>query len=541
MASFIHFMQGSFFGQVVYHFSGRKLFQYNEEKADYVIPEKYLLNTPPSPRTEDNVSVKEDNEQLQKLHSNRIIVTWESDDDPDNPHNWPLSHKVLFISQIGFLTWSIYMGSSIYIPGEQQLMQEFGISAVVATLPLSLFVMGYGLGPMVFSPLSEHPVIGRMYVYIVTLFVFVILQIPTALSKNIGSLLILRFLSGFFASPALATGGASIGDVLSISRLPNGLALWGLSAVLGPVLGPLLGGVFAQGLSWRWTFWFELIITATSFGLLIFTFPESSQEALLYRKVQRLRKITGNEKLVSCGNLRVEKMTLKEVAIDTLWRPIKITLSEPIVLSLNMHVALVYAVLYLWFEAFPILLIQVHHFNLIQTGVGFVSVQIGVILGAIILLVFLYYKYTKPLESGQQVAPEMFLAAAIPNAVCLPAGLFIFGWTTSPNIHWIVPLIGAAISALGMYGIFQCTFDYFGMSFYRFLASVFASNNIFRSGFASAFPLFARAMYNNLGTARFPIGWGSSILGFISSVMVLIPVILYRYGVSLRARSRYAN
>jgi DHA1 family multidrug resistance protein-like MFS transporter len=112
MASFIHFMQGSFFGQVLYHLSGKRLFQYKEEKADYVIPEKYLLNSPPSPRTEDNASVKENNEQSKELDSNGIVVTWESDDDPDNPHNWPLSHKVLFISQVGFLTWSIYMGSS---------------------------------------------------------------------------------------------------------------------------------------------------------------------------------------------------------------------------------------------------------------------------------------------------------------------------------------------------------------------------------------------------------------------------------------------
>ena len=198
MASFIHFMQGSFFGQMTYHVSGKRLFLHKEEKADYVIPAKYLLNNSPSPATQNSTRIKEDNDQLQELDSSRIIVAWESDDDPDNPHNWPLSHKVLFISQIGFLTWSIYMGSSIYVPGQLQLMQEFGISAVVATLPLSLFVLGYGLGPMVFSPLSEHPAIGRMYVYIVTLFVFVILQIPTALSKNIGSLLILRFLSGVF-------------------------------------------------------------------------------------------------------------------------------------------------------------------------------------------------------------------------------------------------------------------------------------------------------------------------------------------------------
>jgi MFS transporter, DHA1 family, multidrug resistance protein len=63
------------------------------------------------------------------------------------------------------------------------------------------------------SPLQEIPLFGRNPVYMITLGIFAVLQIPTALSPNIGSLLVLRALSGFFASPALATGGASLGDM----------------------------------------------------------------------------------------------------------------------------------------------------------------------------------------------------------------------------------------------------------------------------------------------------------------------------------------
>jgi DHA1 family multidrug resistance protein-like MFS transporter len=100
---------------------------------------------------------------------------------------------------------------------------------------------------------SDHPAIGRVYIYIITLTIFVILQIPTALSKNIGSR-VLRFISGIFVSPALATGGASVGDVLTLSWIPVGLASWGVSVVCGPVLGPLIGGALAVEVSWRWTF-----------------------------------------------------------------------------------------------------------------------------------------------------------------------------------------------------------------------------------------------------------------------------------------------
>ncbi len=61
--------------------------------------------------------------------------------------------------------------------------------------------------------MSEIPQIGRNPVYIGTLFVFVLFQIPTALSVNFGMLLAFRFVTGFIGSPILATGGASLSDV----------------------------------------------------------------------------------------------------------------------------------------------------------------------------------------------------------------------------------------------------------------------------------------------------------------------------------------
>lgn len=108
------------------------------------------------------------------------------------------------------------MGSAIYTPGIDEIMEQFNISQTVATLPLSLFVIAYGIGPMVFSPMSENAIFGRTSIYVVSLFIFFILQIPTALVNNIAGLCILRFLGGIFASPCLATGAASVGDVISL-------------------------------------------------------------------------------------------------------------------------------------------------------------------------------------------------------------------------------------------------------------------------------------------------------------------------------------
>ena len=121
-------------------------------------------------------------------------------------------------------------------------METFHVSQVAATLGLCLFVAGYGLGPMVWAPLSEIPQIGRNPIYIGTLAVFVVLQVPTALAVNFGMLLAFRFITGFVGSPVLATGGASIADMFPPKKRAYGIGIWGIAAVCGPVLGPLVGG-----------------------------------------------------------------------------------------------------------------------------------------------------------------------------------------------------------------------------------------------------------------------------------------------------------
>ncbi|CUM53621.1 unnamed protein product [Debaryomyces tyrocola] len=79
------------------------------------------------------------------------------------------------------------------------------------------------------------------------------------------------------------------------------------------------------------------------------------------------------------------------------------------------------------------------------------------------------------------------------------------------------------------------------MSFPHYVASVFSSNGLVRSLFGGAFPLFGKPLYDNLATKQFPVGWVSSILGFISLSMISIPVFFYLNGPRLRARSNYSK
>jgi DHA1 family multidrug resistance protein-like MFS transporter len=113
-------------------------------------------------------------------------------------------------------TFAVYCGSSIYTSSEPQIMQVFGVGQSKASLGLSIYVIGYGVGPLIFSPLSEIPVFGRNVPYMVSFALFVILCVPMALVDNYAGLLVLRFLTGFMGSPCLATGAASMQDMVSI-------------------------------------------------------------------------------------------------------------------------------------------------------------------------------------------------------------------------------------------------------------------------------------------------------------------------------------
>ena len=132
---------------------------------------------------------------------------------------------------------------------------------------------------MILSPLSEIPQFGRAPVYMVTTLIFVLVQIPTALAKNLGALLPLRFIAGFIGSPPLATGGASLADMWPPEDRIVVIGVWSIAAMCGPVLGPTIGGFASQSEGWTWTIWILLWLSGTTWVFLALTMPETSSQA----------------------------------------------------------------------------------------------------------------------------------------------------------------------------------------------------------------------------------------------------------------------
>lgn len=312
------------------------------------------------------------------------------------------------------------------------------------------------------------------------------------------------------------------------SKRAYGIGIWGLSAVCGPVLGPLVGGFAAQAEGWRWTIWELMWLSGFSLALLILFLPETSSTNVLYRRARRLRKLTGRQNLMCEPEVESEGMTIRDMAMMTLVRPFTLNFLEPMVFLLNLYIALIYGLLYVWFESFTIVFEGIYHFNLGQQGLAYV----GILVGALVTIAPFYlwlYKYLEPrFDANGNVSPEARLPPACLGGFFIPICLFWFGWSARPDIHWIMPIVGSGFFSVGAFLLFNAVLNYLSDAYPTYAASVLAGNDLFRAAFGAGFPLFARAMYQNLG-----INWASSTLAFLSIAFIPIPWVLMKVSIAL--------
>lgn len=205
---------------------------------------------------------------------------------------------------------------------------------------------------------------------------------------------------------------------------------------------------------------------------------------------------------------------------------------------MNLYIALIYGILYIWFEAFPIVFELKRGFNPGENGLAF----LGILIGAVCIAIpgYFYWKLrwqSRHIDQNGYLSPEEHLPPACLGALCLPISLFWFGWTGNfASIHWIVPIIASVLFSVGSCLIFNSIFCYEASAYPKYAASVLAGNDFLRSSFGGAFPLFATQMFLNLG-----VGWACTLLGCLSLLFVPYPFFLYKFGKRVRHSSKFAQ
>jgi multidrug resistance protein len=418
--------------------------------------------------------------------------------------------------------------------GIQQVMAEFGVSQEIVTLGVSLFVLGFALGPLLWAPISE--MYGRQVVFVGTYACFMAFNAAVAGSQNVWSVLILRFFAAAFGSSPLTNAGGVIADLFHANDRGLAMSIFSAAPFMGPVLGPIIGGFLGMTEGWRWVsglmaIWAGVLLVVTACIV-----PETYAPVLLRKRAEKLSEMTGK---VYRSRIDIDqgKVTLGEAFATGLKRPWILLFCEPIVLLLSLYHAIIYGILYMLFGAFPIVYRVGRHWNEGVSGLPFIAVAVGVLAAITYVILVDNKQYMKKVnESGKgYTTPEARLPMCLIGGIALPIGLFWFAWTNSPSLPWAASVVAAVPFGFGMVLIFLSIMNYLIDSYTIFAASVLAGNGIIRSVFGAAFPLFTKQMYDSLG-----IHWASSVPAFLAVACIPLPFLFYKYGASIRKKCKYA-
>ncbi|RAK99997.1 MFS transporter [Aspergillus ibericus CBS 121593] len=461
-----------------------------------------------------------------------FVVEW-IPHDPRNPMLFNPTMKWVYTIIAAFATFGVSMASSAYAGSIDQVIEHFHISTEVATLGVSLFVLGFAIGPLFWAPLSE--LIGRQLVFCVSYMGLSVFSAGATGAPNPWTLIILRFFAGSFGSSPLTNAGGLIADVFPAEERGLAMSVFAGSPFLGPTLGPVIGGFLGEHAGWKWVEGFLATFTGLIWIIQCLIVPETYAPVLLRKRAARLTSLTGNV-YISKLDLERGRVSIRSAFGAALLRPWILLFAEPIVLLLSTYMAIVYGTLYMLFDAFPIVYQELRHWS---EGIGslpFLGVMVGM-MSAVAYNMFDNKRYKRCHTQHRGFAPpEARLPPTMIGSITIPIGLFWFAWTNGPSIHWIVSIIAAAPFGFGMVLVFLNIMSYLIDAYTIYAASVLAANSIIRSCFGAGFPLFTTYMYQNLG-----IHWASCIPAFLSLACLPFPFIFYKYGAAIRRKCKYAG
>ncbi|TFK72561.1 MFS general substrate transporter [Pluteus cervinus] len=446
--------------------------------------------------------------------------------------------------QLAICTFTVSFGSSSYTGGLQYTMRDLNISADVAILGISLYVLGFALGPLVFAPMGE--MFGRRIIFLITLSAYTLFQLEGSLGHNLPTLLSCRLLTGIFGSSPLTNAGGAVSDIWNARERGLASAIYATVPFLGPVIGPIVGGFVAQNpkLGWRFNFWLIFIFSALTLISGYFLTPETYAPVLLRRRARKLTEAPNGKAIyISRHDLHVSRTFLQVMQIN-LSRPFRFMFTEPIVFLLAIYISLVYGTLYALFSGFPIVFQQHRGFTPGEGGLAFLGVGLGIVMGTTSQS-FQNKYYWRAMEKHGKAPPEARLHLAIVGAPLIPIGLFSFAWqvvisvidslTANPRVHWVVPILSGIPFGAGVAQILQSLTTYLMDAYDLYFASAVAATVVLRSICGAVFPLFSPLMFSALGDA-----WAMTIFAILSFVCMPIPLLFWVYGPWIRSKSRYA-
>ncbi|KAI4705308.1 hypothetical protein J4E81_000188 [Alternaria sp. BMP 2799] len=454
------------------------------------------------------------------------LHTWDGPKDPDNPFNWSTKYKWFLTITVCFISILTGLPAGSYGAGNEYMATLFNVqnepfpNLYWATCSWN---MGAALFPLLFVPLTENT--GRMPGYFVAYIVFELFLFGSAFADNFATLVVTRFFGGGASSVSINIVGGSISDVWKGDKarsLP--MSIFGFTSVAGIALGPFMGSAIVQlgypstGLQspWRWIYYIQIIYNAAL--------------------IPKLRKETGREVYAES---ELEKPSIASLLKVSFMRPTKMLFTEPVVTFFTLWISFAWGILFLFFSSVVQTFSASYGFGTFQTGLVQLAITVGALIGTLInpLQDWMYLRTaSKNKERPGKPIPEGRLYTSIPGSLLFTAGLFMYGWTCRPEIHWIVPAIGICIVGVGIYSIYMGVVNYLTDAYEKYAASALSAASLGRNTFGAFLPFASYSLFQNLG-----FGWAGSLLGFVGLALSLVPVVLLLKGREIRKKSPFMS
>lgn len=333
------------------------------------------------------------------------------------------------------------------------------------------------------------------------------------------------------------------------------MACFSSAALFGTGLGPLVCGFIAEYTTWRWIFYTQIIIGGMISGAVILFFCETRAAVVLRKRAKLLNQWV--EKLEDAGvygvqvprkdenganekhsaTLRIrwkvgaeeKRANLATMIRTSLLRPFQLLLTEPVVFFFSLWAAFSWSVLYINLSAIPLIFETTYGFSLSNSNAIFAASCIGTLLMTTLSIL---QENLAARRKGWNSVPEHRLYFSCVESICLPIGLFIFGWTPHHHVHWIVPAIAVGISTAGIFSVYLSVFNYLADTYHQYASSALAAQSFCRNMLGGIFPLVSRQLFSNL-----TYGPAGSLLSGIGAALTLVPWVLVFYGRTIRAHS----
>lgn len=348
--------------------------------------------------------------------------------DIENPRNWSMTRRVTITITSVLLVVNATFASSSPSGCFESISEDFGVSTEVAGLTITLFLLGYCAGPLIFAPLSEF--YGRRWIFYISFALYLAFNFLCAFAPNLGALLVGRFLTGTFVSAPLSNAPGVLADLWDPLQRANAMAGFSAMVYVGPALGPVIAGFLELKEDWRWSFYVLLWLGGAT-AILMLTIPETYAPTVLYSKAKRIRKakIPGYESVKAQSEDSDRTLVgIYKVALTRPW----IILFDPISLLCAIYMAVVYTLLYMLFSIYPIVFQMRRGWN---SGVGelpLIGTVVGALIGGVVVLVDTHIRQRRIKRGEKKIedtVPEDRLTLAMIGGIGFPATMFWFAWS----------------------------------------------------------------------------------------------------------------